>query len=199
MWCESPSWSHAGTRSSLLLPVSLPRLLSLGGDASLDAGQLINCRKINVLEAALWLRGCLLFYKTQHAVTYRILTWPCWLPALLAFGFGWGLAFLSAECLCCRGEGGLWCPGEGSWSPVSTALCFLQDCTPSGEQRPVVSGYLHANGRNTPNVAIAFWMVLVRLFCGEDDEREVKGHLPRGGQVFLTVIFVQMRSCPAFS
>lgn len=42
---------------------------------------------------------CLVFNKTQHAATYCILAGPCWLPALLAFGFGWSLAFLRAEFL----------------------------------------------------------------------------------------------------
>lgn len=55
MWCESTSPSHTGTGSRWLLPASLPRVLSLGGNVSLDAGQLINCRKINVLETVLLL------------------------------------------------------------------------------------------------------------------------------------------------
>lgn len=40
-----------------------------------------------------------MFNKTQHAATYCILAGPYWLPALLAFGFGWGLAFLRVEFL----------------------------------------------------------------------------------------------------
>lgn len=42
---------------------------------------------------------CLLLNKTQHAVTYCILTRPCWPPALLACVLGLVVAFLSAEFL----------------------------------------------------------------------------------------------------
>jgi len=37
---------------------------------------------------------CLLLNKMQHAITYCILTQPCWPPALLACVSGWVVAFL---------------------------------------------------------------------------------------------------------
>lgn len=196
MWCESPSRSHAGTRSSLILPVSLPRLLSLRGDVSLDAGQLINCRKIEVLEAVLWLRGacCLIQCSVLSRIAYLRDLAGCLLCWLL--GLAGDLAFLSAECLCCWGEGGLWCPGEGSWAPVLTALCFSQDCMPPREQHPVVPGYLRATGRNARNVAIAFWMVLVRLFWGEEDDGE--GPSAKGWPGFSSSDFCANERLPSF-
>lgn len=47
---EHSTITHAGPRSPR---GSLPCVLSLGGDASLAAGQLISCRKIDVWETVL--------------------------------------------------------------------------------------------------------------------------------------------------
>lgn len=89
-WCESTSQPHTGTRLLRSLPVSLPRVLRPRGNVSLDAGQLINCRKINVLETVPLLRGacCLIKRSTLSRIAYlhdpagRLL---CWLLFLAWF------------------------------------------------------------------------------------------------------------------
>lgn len=62
-------------------------MLSLRGNASLDAGQLINCRKINVLETVLLLRGACCLIKRSMLPRIAYLHDPagcllCWLLGL---------------------------------------------------------------------------------------------------------------------